>query len=165
MENQSNPNEDVIVAGAHLSSLLKYFLPPFHLIVLLAIWVIYSDKSDRIEINTRKALNFQITILIITAAVALLAGIVIGGSLLAGGIDLWQRLDDVGDFPFAAHSGVFTTILVTVIVAGVTTLALGIVDIVYSLRNALMGKNGESFHYPISFNIISPPKSKTQAAL
>ncbi len=68
--------------GAHLSGLLGYVLVVGSVIGPLVIWLVKKEESDYIAEQALEALNFQITILILSLICAVLTLCVVGVFLL-----------------------------------------------------------------------------------
>ncbi len=77
-EEPLSPRERKIAALCHLSALLGMFIPMFHVISPLIIWLLYRDRSLYIDDQGREAVNFQLSLTCYLIASLLLVFIFVG---------------------------------------------------------------------------------------
>ncbi len=147
METKNNS----IAAAIHLSALTQYFVPFGNFLFPLLIWGSKKDASTYIDIQGKRAINFQLSLLIYTIVLASIAVFGILAAVLQG-FDFTQ----IGsDFNWAiVNVGQFTTLATVAIVALTILLALKVLEFFLIIYAAIKTSNGDDFKYPITINFI-----------
>ncbi|PRP66091.1 DUF4870 domain-containing protein [Nonlabens agnitus] len=153
MEKQQQNNHNNIAMGIHLATFGKWIFPLGNFILPILLWMVNSKKSDFIDRHGKQAINFQLSITLWTVILAFIGGGVIIGSMISGGPDLWQAMDGPS-FPFANDLGIFSTIVASGVICGTLILALGIVDLVCTIKAAIRAHDGQEYRYPLTINFI-----------
>ncbi|KQC33215.1 hypothetical protein AAU57_07730 [Nonlabens sp. YIK11] len=153
MEKQQQNNHNNIAMGIHLATFGKWIFPLGNFILPILLWMVNSKKSDFIDRHGKQAINFQLSITLWTVILAFIGGGVIIGSMISGGPDLWQAMDGPS-FPFTNDLGIFSTIVASGVICGTLILALGIVDLVCTIKAAIRAHDGEEYRYPLTINFI-----------
>jgi uncharacterized Tic20 family protein len=116
--------------------------------------MINSKKSDFIDRHGKQAINFQISMTLYTIILAFIGGGIIVGSMISGGPSLWEAMDHGSDFPFWNDMGIFSTIIASGVICGTLIFALGVIDLVCTIKAAIKAHDGEDYDYPLSINFI-----------
>ncbi|SCY13930.1 hypothetical protein SAMN05192588_1340 [Nonlabens sp. Hel1_33_55] len=153
MEKQQQNNHNNIAMGIHLATFGKWIFPLGNFILPILLWMVNSKKSDFIDRHGKQAINFQLSITLWTVILAFIGGGVIIGSMISGGPDLWEAMDGPR-FPFANDLGIFSTIVASGVICGTLILALGIVDLVCTIKAAIKAHDGLDYRYPLTINFI-----------
>ncbi len=151
-ENLSN-NHNNIAMGIHLATFGKWILPLGNFILPILLRMVNSKKSDFIDRHGKQAINFQLSITLYTAILALIGGGVIIGSMISGGPALWEHFDR-DYFPFSENMGIFSTIVASGIICGTLIFALAVVDLVCTIKAAVKAHDGQAYTYPLTINFI-----------
>jgi uncharacterized Tic20 family protein len=161
METNSSKTDQNLAAVAHLSSLVKFVFPFFHLVIPLGLWIGFSQGSRFVELHTRKAVNFQISLLLYSISVALVMGIIIGILFLSVGREAWLS----GEFPLLGHATHFAIFISVTVIGSVTLLGLLIADVYYSIKAASAASQGEEANYPLSLNLLGKSNQIQEPAI
>ncbi len=154
MESTNQNNHKNIATGIHLLTFGKWLFPLGNFILPILLWMINSKKSDFIDRHGKQAINFQISMTLYTIILAFIGGGVIVGSMISGGPSLWEAMDHGGDFPFWNDMGIFSTIIASGIICGTAIFALGVLDLVCTIKAAIKAHDGEYYDYPLTINFI-----------
>ncbi|OUS09408.1 hypothetical protein A9Q93_14050 [Nonlabens dokdonensis] len=154
MESTNQNNHHNIATGIHLLTFGKWLFPLGNFILPILLWMVNSKKSDFIDRHGKQAINFQISVTLYTIVLAFIGGGVIIGSMISGGPSLWEAMDHGGDFPFWNDMGIFSTIIASGVICGTAIFALGIIDLVCTIKAAIKAHDGEMYDYPLTINFI-----------
>ena len=110
---------------AHLGLLGHLVIPLFAIAIPLVIWLTKKDKSAFIDDHAREALNFQITLIIYSVTLPLIAGII--GAVTCG----------IG--------------FILMVPAVVGPYILGLIGMIMA---AMAANRGEYYRYPMTFRFI-----------
>lgn len=145
-------NEKSIASVLHLSTLTQYFFPFGNYIFPILIWTFKKDKSEFVDFNGKQALNFQLSILLYSIVLAVIAIPTLLYTVLRN-----VTLDQFGngDFTFDHFStenitGIVTIGLTAVFMFGV----LKIAEFFLIIYAAVKSSNGEEYEYPLTINFL-----------
>ena len=103
----------------------------------LIVWLIKRNESSFLDENGKEALNFQITISIVSVALSILAAIQAG---------FWS----LNSWIFSRNYFTFSTFSIFASLASL----LWVVNLVFSIIAAVKASRGESYRYPISLRLV-----------
>ncbi len=139
----------------HISTFSKYFFPFGNFIAPLVLWISNKESSPFIDEHGKQAINFQISILLYSLTLGLLA--IPFFFFLAwdfvGFVDIMDHNKHHVHFDPDDVDGFLPTILYLAIF-GVITLGLFILDIYCTITAALKASNGEIYQYPFTIRFI-----------
>jgi uncharacterized Tic20 family protein len=111
------------------------FRPAGNVILVLVLWLIKRNESRFVDDQGKEAINFQITISLISVLISLLSGIFNGlwslGSWMAGGNFFY------GGWGWGKLHGL-----------------LWIVNLIFSIIAAVKANEGVSYKYPLSLRLV-----------
>ena len=149
MESTSHKNS---AAFLHLSVLSQYLIPFGNFILPMVIWAACREKSSYVDANGRNTINFQLSLLLYTIALAFIAIPILVYYVFrsAGTIH--------GDNIFTG-SGVGPAVWL-IIVAGVFVL-MKLAEILLVVLGAVKAANGQIFRYPATIGFIKSSERQT----
>lgn len=111
-------SEKNTAAFTHLSTLSQYIIPFGNYIFPLIIWTNYKDRSEFADHHGKQALNFQLSLLLYTLILALIA-IPIFVSVILQNIPLEAVFNDhdfvIRNFDFQSHIGMLSVGITSVV--------------------------------------------------
>lgn len=137
----------------HLSTLSQYFIPFGNYIFPLLIWSTNKDKSQFVDHHGKQTLNFQLSLLLYSLVLALIAIPIFFvlifknlsmEALLNGDEMYWNHIN------FSANIGLLTIGLLAVFIF----LVLKIVEFFLIIYASIKASNGEWYKYPLTINFI-----------
>jgi uncharacterized Tic20 family protein len=141
-------NEKNTATYIHLSSLSQYLVPFGNLIFPLLIWNSKKENSDYIDFNGKQVLNFQLSILIYTIIVAIIALPIIFINVF-NTIPL-ETINCNNGFEFENIPRFLVFAL-----AGIVSIAcLKITEFFLIIYASLKASNGEKYTYPLTISFI-----------
>ncbi len=145
-------NDKSIAAVVHLSTLTQYFFPFGNYIFPILIWSFKKDKSEFVDYNGKQALNFQLSMLLYTIFLAIIAVPTLMYSVFKNTtIDQF----DNGDFGIEQlTTGNITGILTVGLTALFIFVALKVTEFFLVVYAAVKSSNGEEFQYPLTINFL-----------
>lgn len=150
MEKTSEKNT---AAFTHLSTLSQYIIPFGNYIFPLIIWTNYKDKSEFADHHGKQALNFQLSLLLYTLILALIA-IPIFITIILQNIPMEAVFNDhdfvIRNFDFQAHIGMLSVGITAVVLFGL----LKFVEFFLVIYASIKASNGELYKYPITIPFI-----------
>lgn len=145
-------NEKSIAAIVHLSTLTQYFFPFGNYIFPILIWAFKKDKSEFVNFNGKQALNFQLSLLLYTILLAIIAIPTLLYTVLKN--VTFDQLEN-GEFTVEQFS---TGHITGIVVVGLTALfiffALKVAEFFLVIYAAVKSSNGEEYSYPLAINFI-----------
>ena len=152
-------HERNLSAIIHASMFSKYFIPFGNFILPLILWTANKKEHAFVDYNGKQALNFQISML--------LYSIVAGLVTIPFFIGFWPDLFDWNFFGFHGLSDLnnlnihidsndfrFGRLFWPVGISGFLQVALGIVNIVFTILATIRTNEGEYFKYPFTIKFI-----------
>ncbi|WP_347052784.1 DUF4870 domain-containing protein [Flavobacterium olei] len=149
MEKTSEKNT---AAFTHLSTLSQYIIPFGNYILPLVIWTNYKDKSEFADHHGKQALNFQLSILLYSLILALIA-IPIFITVLLQNLPIEAVFNDdfvIRNFHFEGNIGLLSVGLTAVVLFGV----LKFVEFFLVIYASIKASNGELYQYPMTIPFI-----------
>jgi hypothetical protein len=137
----------------HLSALTQYFIPFGNYIFPILIWTSKKDKSEFVDYSGKQILNFQLSILLYTIALALVAIPVLiftifnNGALNAINNDKNFVIENID---FGNNVGLITLGLTAVF----TFVCLKAVEFFLIIYASVKTSNGEKYNYPLTIPFI-----------
>ncbi|UWY28494.1 DUF4870 domain-containing protein [Flavobacterium sp. TR2] len=150
MEKTSEKNT---AAFTHLSTLSQYIIPFGNYIFPLIIWTNYKDKSEFADHHGKQALNFQLSILLYSLILALIAiPIFITVVLQNIPIEAFMYNENlvIRNFNFEGNIGMLSVGITAVILFGL----LKFVEFFLVIYASIKASNGELYKYPITIPFI-----------
>ena len=152
-------HERNLSAIIHASMFSKYFIPFGNFILPLILWTANKKLHEFVDYNGKQALNFQISML--------LYSIVAGLITIPFFIGFWPDLFDWNFFGFHDLSDLnnlnihidsddfrLGRLIWPVGISGFLQVALGIVNIVFTILATIRTNEGEYFKYPFTIKFI-----------
>ena len=150
METKANINTGTFI---HLSTLSQYFIPFGNYIFPILLWASKKDKSEFIDYNGKQAINFQLSMLIYTLVLAMIAIPIIILSVF-NTITLNDMMNNHEIIFNRISTENITGIIIVAIVAILTFISLKVAEFFLVIYAALKTANGERFKYPLSIPFI-----------
>jgi len=137
----------------HLSTLTQYFIPFGNYIFPIVIWSSYKDKSEYVNHHGKQALNFQLSLLLYTLILALIA-IPIFITVVLQNLPMEAIFHDedfvIRNFNFEGNIGLLTVGATAVVLFGL----LKVVEFFLVIYASIKASNGELYKYPLSIPFI-----------
>ncbi len=150
METKTENNAATFI---HLSSLTQYFIPFGNYIFPILIWTSKKDKSEFVDYNGKQVLNFQLSLLLYSLTLIMIAVPTFLFSVLRN-IPFDTLIHDenftINNFNFADNIGLLTVGILAVLIFGL----LKISEFFLIIYAAIKTSNGERFKYPITIPFI-----------
>ena len=155
MESSITKHEKNLGAIIHVSTFSKYFIPFGNFIGPLILWTSNKSTSEFVDYNGKQALNFQISILLYSILIGILAIPFFFFSAwdVIGFHDLLDHnthninldIDDIFNFRKGwMYLGI----------AGILGLSLFILDLFCTIMAAIKTSEGNYYKYPLTINFI-----------
>lgn len=150
MENTSEKNTATFT---HLSTLSQYIIPFGNYIFPILIWTSYKDKSEFVNHHGKQALNFQLSLLLYTLILALIA-IPIFVTVFLQNLPMEAVFNDedfiIRNFNFEGNIGLLSVGLTAVLLFGL----LKVVEFFLVIYASIKTSNGEYYKYPMTIPFI-----------
>jgi hypothetical protein len=137
----------------HLSALTQYFIPFGNYIFPILIWTSKKDKSEFVDYSGKQILNFQLSILLYTIALALVAIPVLIFTIFNNGALNVINNDKnfvIENIDFGNNVGLITLGLTAVF----TFVCLKAVEFFLIIYASVKTSNGEKYNYPLTIPFI-----------
>ncbi|MEP0262754.1 DUF4870 domain-containing protein [Dokdonia sp.] len=153
MESTVTTHQKNLSTFIHLSTFSKWFIPFGNFIAPLILWSAQRNKSRFVDDNGRDAINFQLSILLYTIALA----------IISIPFFIWQiiKLDGTNahitfNDHFHTHGDFanMSTIFIITIIVGTLAVGIAIFEIISVVSAAIKASNGENYKYPLTINFI-----------
>lgn len=164
MESTVTTHQKNLSTFIHLSTFSKWFIPFGNFIAPLVLWSAQKNKSRFVDDNGRDAINFQLSILLYTIALA----------IISIPFFIWQifKLEGTNSHiifndHFHSHGDFanMSTLLIITIIVGTLAVGIAIFEIVSVVSAAIKASNGENYKYPLTINFIKPSyKEETETS-
>ncbi|WP_281226488.1 DUF4870 domain-containing protein [Flavobacterium aquiphilum] len=148
-------NERNIAALTHLSTLTQYFIPFGNYIFPIIFWTSKKDKSEFVNHNGKQALNFQLSILIYSLVLAIIAIPIFLYTVLKN-ISFNDFINHVDEeiifqkFDFSNSIGILTVAVVALFIIACIKVAEFFLVIYASIK----ASNGEEYNYPFTIPFL-----------
>ena len=150
MENTSEKNTATFT---HLSTLSQYIIPFGNYIFPILIWTSYKDKSEFVNHHGKQTLNFQLSLLLYTLILALIA-IPIFVTVFLKNIPIEAILYNdsyvIRNFNFEGNIGLLSIGTTAVLLFGL----LKVVEFFLVIYASIKTSNGEYYKYPMTIPFI-----------
>jgi uncharacterized Tic20 family protein len=150
METSSEKNTATFT---HLSTLTQYFIPFGNYIFPILIWSSYKDKSEFANHHGKQALNFQLSLLLYTLILGLIA-IPIFIIVFLQNIPMEAVFNNedfvIRNFNFDGNIGLLSIGATAVLLFGL----LKIVEFFLVIYASIKASNGEYYKYPMTISFI-----------
>jgi len=150
MENTSEKNTATFT---HLSTLTQYIIPFGNYIFPILIWTSYKDKSEFVNHHGKQTLNFQLSLLLYTLILALIA-IPVFIIVFLQNLPLQAIFNDedfiIRNFNFEGNIGLLSIGATAVLIFGL----LKVVEFFLVIYAAIKTSNGELYKYPLTIPFI-----------
>ncbi len=137
----------------HLSTLTQYIIPFGNYIFPILIWTSYKDKSEFVNHHGKQTLNFQLSLLLYTLVLALIA-IPIFLTVFLQNIPMEAIFNDenfvIRNFDFQGNIGLISIGLTAVLLFGL----LKFVEFFLVIYASIKASNGELYKYPLTIPFI-----------
>ncbi len=153
MESTITTHQKNLGTFIHLSTFTKWFFPFGNFIAPLILWSAQKNKSHFIEKNGREAINFQLSTLLYTIALA----------IISIPFFMWQAIKlDGSDAAIHFNNHIHTQgdmaslgpILIIAIIVGTLALGIAFFEIINVVNAAIKASKGEWYSYPLTINFI-----------
>ncbi len=146
-------NEKNLAAFTHLSTLTQYCIPFGNYIFPILIWSSKKDESEFIDFNGKQVLNFQLSILLYTLILAIIA-VPIFMVTIFNNIPLNTIIDD--HCFMANHLTIENMggIAIVAIIAAIIFIGLKVAEFFLIIYVSLKAANGEKCKYPLTIPFI-----------
>jgi uncharacterized Tic20 family protein len=150
MENTSDKN---IATFTHLSTLSQYIIPFGNYIFPILIWTSYKDKSEFVNHHGKQTLNFQLSLLLYTLILALIA-IPIFFIVFLKNLPINTVFNDenfiIRNFDFQGNIGLISIGATAILLFGL----LKVVEFFLVIYASIKASNGEYYKYPLTIPFI-----------
>ncbi len=155
MENTITTGQKNTATFIHLSVFAQFLFPLGNFIAPLLIWASLKRNSVFVDNHGRRALNFQMSTLLYTIGLVIIAIPFVAYQVL-------QIVSKQGHFDLENHFDHFflpndaSGLIITALVFGLLLLALFVVTLFSVISAAVSASNGEEYKYPLSINFLKP---------
>ncbi|MGO4772342.1 DUF4870 domain-containing protein [Flavobacterium sp. W22_SRS_FK3] len=150
MENTSDKNTATFT---HLSTLTQYIIPFGNYIFPILIWTSYKDKSEFVNHHGKQALNFQLSLLLYSLVLALIAIPVFLTVVLKNiPVEAFVYNDNyvIRNFNFQDNIGLITIGAIAVVLF----VLLKVFEFFLVIYASIKTSNGELYKYPLTIPFI-----------
>ncbi|MBP6181942.1 DUF4870 domain-containing protein [Flavobacterium sp.] len=137
----------------HLSALTQYFIPFGNYIFPILIWSSKKDKSEFVDHNGKQVLNFQLSLLLYSLVLIMIAVPIFLVTFLKN-IPFEALINDhhivLRNFSFESNVGMLTVGIVAVLIFVLLKIAEFFLIIYASIKTS----NGEKYNYPITIPFL-----------
>lgn len=150
METNSNKTTATLL---HLSALTQYCIPFGNFIIPIVIWSSTKEKSEYLNDQGKKVINFQLSMFIYSLLLCLIAIPILLITILKN-----SNIHEISDHHnFIFHNLNFEnsgSIVIVAITAIVLFIGLKILEFVLIILAALKASNNESYNYPLTIKFL-----------
>lgn len=144
-----------IAALTHLSTLTQYIIPFGNYIFPIIFWTSKKDKSEFVNHNGKQALNFQLSILIYSLVLAIIAIPIFLYTVLKN-ISFYDIIHNVDNdiifqkFDYSNSIGILTVAVLALLIIACIKIAEFFLVIYASVK----ASNGEEYNYPFTIPFL-----------
>lgn len=146
-------NQKNLATFTHLSTLSQYVIPFGNYIFPILIWSTNKDKSELIDHQGKQAINFQLSILLYSLVLAIIA-IPIFIVTVFSNIPLNTIINDeefmVNHFSIENLTG----IVIVAVIAILLFIGMKVAEFFLIIFASLKASNGDHYKYPLTINFI-----------
>ncbi|WP_306353015.1 DUF4870 domain-containing protein [Flavobacterium sp. '19STA2R22 D10 B1'] len=150
METTNNKN---LAAVLQLSLLTQYFIPFGNYIFPVIIWNMYKKDSELVNHHGKQALNFQLSLLIYTILLTLIALPILAFTILKN-IDLYTIINGNDIEIDQMNLGNISGIVLVAVLAIMIFFFLKLAEFILIIYAAIKASNNEMYKYPLTINFI-----------
>ena len=152
-------HERNLSALIHASTFSKYFIPFGNFILPLILWTANKREHEFVDYNGKQALNFQISMLLYSIVAGLISiPFFFGFAPEIFDWDFWgiHKLNDLNNLSIHIDSDDFRfgRFFWPAGITGVLQVAIGVVNVVYTILATIRTNEGQTFKYPITIRFI-----------
>ncbi len=137
----------------HLSALSQYIIPFGNYIFPIIIWTTNKDKSEFVNHHGKQTLNFQLSLLVYSLTLALIAIPIFIVTVLKNiPFNEWNDHHDFvfNDFTFGDNIGIITIGLIAVFLF----FCIKVAEFFLIIYASIKASNGEKYEYPLTIPFI-----------
>jgi hypothetical protein len=155
MESSITKHHKNLGAIIHVSTFSKYFIPFGNFIIPLILWTSNKNQSDFVDYNGKQALNFQISLLLYSMVIGIVAIPFFFFSAwdFIGFYDLLDHNTHEIHFNFRDFFS-FSRGWIFLGISGLLGLALFVLDIFCTIIATIRANEGIMYKYPFTINFI-----------
>ena len=145
--------EKNIATFTHLSTLSQYVIPFGNYIIPIIIWTTNKDKSEFVDHHGKQTLNFQLSLLVYTLVLALIAIPIFIFTVIKNiPFQEWNRHHEFvwNDFSFGDNLGIITIGLIAVFLF----CSMKVIEFFLIIYASIKASNGEKYNYPLTIPFI-----------
>ena len=145
--------EKNIATFTHLSTLSQYIIPFGNYIIPIIIWTTNKDKSEFVDHHGKQTLNFQLSLLVYTLVLALIAVPIFIFTVIKNiPFQEWNRHHEFvwNDFSFGDNLGIITIGLIAVFLF----CSMKVIEFFLIIYASIKASNGEKYNYPLTIPFI-----------
>jgi uncharacterized Tic20 family protein len=146
-------NEKNIATYTHLSCLSQYFTPFGNFIIPLLIWNSKKEGSDFIDYNGKQVLNFQLSILVYSIIIALIAIPILLVTIL-NTIPPNTLFNDKYYFINHLEINSFSGVVLFATIAILVLIGLKFAEFLLIIYASLKTSNGNIYKYPLTISFL-----------
>ena len=157
METTANKTTSALL---QLSAYTQYFLPFGNFIFPVLIWSAKKDGSEFVNYNGRQAINFQLSLLLYTLVLLIIAVPIFTYTFFKG-LNFTQATNSIwifknnGDWVIENFdTGKITGLVAIAAIAAFVLLVLKVAEFFFIFYAAVKNSNGEKCNYPLTINFI-----------
>jgi uncharacterized protein len=146
-------NEKKIATLVHLSTFSQYIIPFGNYIFPIIIWTSKKDQSEFIDHNGKQTLNFQLSILIYSLVLAMIAIPVLLYTVLNNiSLNAFAHNKDIvfEHFDFASNIGLLTIGALALFVFA----SIKVAEFFLVIYASVKASNGEEYNYPLTIPFL-----------
>ncbi len=152
-------HERNLAAAIHASTLSRFFIPFGNFLLPLVLWLANRKENAFVDHNGKQALNFQISLLLYSVILGIIAVPFLLGvlpNIFEGGILNIRDFNEFNgiNFHFDSDHWNWGRFIWPAGFAGLAQLGLFIVNIVYTILATIRTNEGQVFKYPITIGFI-----------
>jgi uncharacterized protein len=140
-------------AFTHLSTLSQYIIPFGNYIFPIIIWSTNKDKSEFVNHHGKQTLNFQLSLLVYSLVLALIAIPIFIVTVLKNiPFNEWNDHHDFSfnDFSFGGNGGMITVGLIAVFLF----FCIKVAEFFLIIYASIKASNGEKYNYPLTIPFL-----------
>lgn len=145
-------NEKNTATIIHLSTFSQYFIPFGNYFFPILIWAFKRNKSEFVDFNGKQTLNFQLSMLLYSLILLLIAVPVLLYTIFK---NISFTSFDQGDFLIRDMSTAnLSGIVIVALIAGLLFCFLKVIEFFLVIYAAVKSSNGELYNYPLTISFL-----------
>ncbi|UUC47177.1 DUF4870 domain-containing protein [Flavobacterium cerinum] len=145
-------NEKNTATIMHLSTFSQYFIPFGNYFFPILIWAFKRNKSEFVDFNGKQTLNFQLSMLLYSLILLLIAVPVLLYTIFK---NISFTSFDQGDFLIRDMSTAnLSGIVIVALIAGLLFCFLKVIEFFLVIYAAVKSSNGELYNYPLTISFL-----------